>query len=220
MERSIEMDDLRSQLAAAQARECRMREALRDQPCRCRCMTHGHGCGLQEATCRKDGRYKCTRCAALAASGPCSHQQDACRMKEAIIEFRDSQGADCCDLSWVQYPRHAKEELLAALAASGPCPHAAELAALEADAALDKAELSRIRPKRGDPYFHSTVEEWAAECRQTADLRAELTEARKLCGRARNFIKTGSDFGVVGAHYGAAKAIREELLAFEKGGGE
>jgi chromosome segregation ATPase len=54
-----------------------------------------------------------------------------------------------------------------------------ELAAKEADAALDKAELSRIRPKRGDPYFHSTVEEWAAECRQTADLRAELAAVTK-----------------------------------------
>lgn len=61
----------------------------------------------------------------------------------------------------------------------------AESQAREADAALDKAELSRIRPKRGDPYFHSTVEEWAAECRQTADLRAELATARKLCGEAK-----------------------------------
>ena len=62
---------------------------------------------------------------------------------------------------------------------SGSCPHATRLAELEADAALDKAELSRIRPKRGDPYFHSTVEEWAAECRQTADLRAELAAVTK-----------------------------------------
>lgn len=66
---------------------------------------------------------------------------------------------------------------------SGSCPHATRLAELEADAALDKAELSRIRPKRGDPYFHSTVEEWAAECRQTADLRADLATARKLCDK-------------------------------------
>ena len=50
----------------------------------------------------------------------------------------------------------------------------AESQAREADAALDKAELSRIRPKRGDPYFHSTVEEWGAECRQTADLRQAI----------------------------------------------
>ena len=50
----------------------------------------------------------------------------------------------------------------------------ADLSALEADAALDKAELSRIRPKRGDPYFHSTVQEWAAECKQTTELRATV----------------------------------------------
>ena len=55
----------------------------------------------------------------------------------------------------------------------------AELAAKDADSALDKAELSRIRPKRGDPYFHSTVEEWGAECRQTAGLRADLAAVTK-----------------------------------------
>ena len=65
----------------------------------------------------------------------------------------------------------------------------ADLQAKDADSVLDKAELSRIRPKRGDPYFHSTVEEWAAECRQTADLRAELAEARKLCGEAEPVVR-------------------------------
>jgi hypothetical protein len=58
----------------------------------------------------------------------------------------------------------------------------AEVARLTAeltDAALDKAELSRIRPKRGDPYCHSTVEEWAAQCRQTADLRAGLAAMKQ-----------------------------------------
>jgi hypothetical protein len=54
----------------------------------------------------------------------------------------------------------------------------ARITELEGDAALDKAELSRIRPQRGDPYFRSTVEEWAAECGQTAGLRARLAESQ------------------------------------------
>jgi hypothetical protein len=42
------------------------RAALRKQPCRCKCKTHGFGCGLQEATCQQDYSYKCSRCAALS----------------------------------------------------------------------------------------------------------------------------------------------------------
>ena len=55
----------------------------------------------------------------------------------------------------------------------------AELAAKDADSALDKAELSRIRPHRGEPYFHSTIGEWADQCNLNIQnrLRIEKLEA-------------------------------------------
>lgn len=44
-------------------------KALEEQPCRCKCLTHGFGCGIGEATCRKDYSYKCSRCEALGQFG-------------------------------------------------------------------------------------------------------------------------------------------------------
>jgi hypothetical protein len=46
--------------------------------------------------------------------------------------------------------------------------------ALEDDAVLDKAELSRIRPHRGDPYAHSTIEEWGAQVEENSRNRQRI----------------------------------------------
>jgi hypothetical protein len=53
----------------AEARVAELEGALRLQPCRCKCKTHGFGRGLEEATCHKVYSYKCSRCAALARKG-------------------------------------------------------------------------------------------------------------------------------------------------------
>ena len=50
----------------AEAQRDALAKALRDQPCRCKCLTHGFGCGIGEATCHKDYSYECSRCEALA----------------------------------------------------------------------------------------------------------------------------------------------------------
>ena len=50
----------------------------------------------------------------------------------------------------------------------------AESQAQDADSALDKAELSRIRPHRGEPYFHSTIGEWADQCNLNTQNRLRI----------------------------------------------
>lgn len=83
----------------------------------------------------------------------------------------------------------------------------ARIAELESDAALDKAELSRIRPNRGDPYFHSTVEEWAAECKQTADLRAKLAARTAELAASKAIVR---DVLAVAEDYKAREKARTE----------
>lgn len=45
----------------------RLMEALDNAPCKCKCFTHGYGCGLEEATCKRDWKNPCYKCKALAA---------------------------------------------------------------------------------------------------------------------------------------------------------
>jgi chromosome segregation ATPase len=80
----------------------------------------------------------------------------------------------------------------------------AELAARTADAALDKTELSRIRPRRGDTYFHSTVEEWSAQYKQNSQITERIAALEQECdswrakaeGRAEMAKKAATKFRV------------------------
>lgn len=46
-----------------------LEKALRQLACRCKCFTHGYGCGLEEATCKRDWDHPCPKCVALKGAG-------------------------------------------------------------------------------------------------------------------------------------------------------
>ena len=84
---------------------------------------------------------------ALSTSGPCPHQQDACRMRELLkacwptglnldkwLTYTRTQRRNSRDVFGNNLSLEVVDGIASALSASGPCPHAAELA--EAKAAM------------------------------------------------------------------------------------
>lgn len=138
-----ELIEARSQLDDSQARECRMRESSLGL------FTYiGMSQWLEKADSNDawgvTARDLRTLSTSLSASGPCSHQQDVCRMREALARLRNCDGVfgvyDASELLKV------KPIVEAALAASQHCPHADKLA--EAKKILNSV-AARIADGRG-----------------------------------------------------------------------
>jgi hypothetical protein len=115
--------ELEAQLAASQARECTMREAL----------GRNHEWHLTQDDCEpyQESELWQVNTAALATSGTCPHQQEACRMREALVMWRRF-AAECEQRKitiplWASMLNETAVELTeAALATSGTCPHQQE----------------------------------------------------------------------------------------------
>lgn len=77
--------DLQRQLADSQARECKLREALKKQPCSCKPIPLSEipGTWLNDGC--TDAVVQCARCQALSSTAPCPHE----KQKEELQKYID-----------------------------------------------------------------------------------------------------------------------------------
>ena len=145
---------------------------------------------------------------ALSTVAPCPHREQACRMREALeyaakiandaamvidrLDGYDFHGSS--KLALILALNHVASKAKAALAASEPCQHAGEVERLKATNHEIAGTLTEIVIERNV-------------------LRGDLAEARKLCGEAREWIKFIAD-----AHSAKPDDFLGRLDAFAKDG--
>lgn len=68
---------------------------LREAACNHRCLTHGFGCGVAEATCKPDLTYKCPKCQTLALAEELERQLAAAQAQMEAIRSRVPSETEC-----------------------------------------------------------------------------------------------------------------------------